>query len=695
MSEPNPAHGFPSASPEGVTEGRPPWNPGYDALPDGVIVTDATGIVLGVNRAFCDLTGRACEAWLGQNLAVLTSDGADLGAEVLRTLEDPGHLFKVEACRPDGERIALELRGVAGEHQGASILTLCARDVSHRDKERESLKRHNAILKSLLDCAGDGIYAVDRHGRCTFLNQAAQNLLGYNRRQVLGQSMFHLIHVHPGSDDSGKDYVAKAIANGRPVRLEEASIRRRGGLTFPCELTAHPLIEAGRIVGAAVAFRDITRQHSLAAQLEYQSSHDPLTGLINRPQFLLHITRAIAGAKQEGQSHVLLFMDLDQFKFINDNSGHRAGDELLRDLAKKLRQEIRRGDVLARLGGDEFGVLLHGCDAQGGQQLAEKFLTLIREYRFHWDNEPYQVGVSIGLVPITAQCNSAEAVLSAGDTACYSARDHGGNQIQVFRANDTGFIRRRGDMLWIGHISEALKNDRFHLYFQELLPLQKAKTGLRAEILLKMEDPEGRRVSPSDFLPAAERANLTPEIDRWVIRHVLRWLSANAHRLDRLESASINLSGNTLGQESFLQFVVGELEIHRPPCDKICFEITETVAISNLRHAQRLFSTLAQMGCKFSLDDFGTGMSSYGYLKDLPVDYVKIDGIFVKEVLSDRVHAKLVQSITDIAHAMGIECVAEYVENAQICDRIMAMGVDYAQGHYIGEARPLDRLFEG
>jgi two-component system CheB/CheR fusion protein len=303
--------------------------------------------------------------------------------------------------------------------------------------------------------------------------------------------------------------------------------------------------------------------------------------------------------------------------------------------------------------------------------------------------------VSIGLVPITAHYTSAESMLSAGDAACYSARDHGGNQIQVFRPNDTGFVRRRADMLWIGHISEALKNDRFHLYYQELQPLQRERTGIRAEILLKMEDPDGQHVSPSVFLPAAERANLIPEIDRWVVRYFLRWLRANAQRLDQLESASINLSGNTLGEDAVLQFIVGELNEHRAPYGKVCFEITETVAISNLRNAQRLFSTLSQRGCKFSLDDFGSAVSSYGYLKELPVDYVKIDGIFVKEVSSDRVHAKLVQSITDIAHAMGIECVAEYVESAQICDRIAAMGVDYAQGHDIGEARPLDELFDG
>jgi len=665
----------------------------YDGLPEGFITTDLEGKVLEANQAMCHLMGLSLDEIKLYELGSLSPLAGTMHDNLRQVIDEGEATFRAGASNKHGDELLLEFKGALADQDGAQFLYFFIQDVTERTQERDQLKRQNNTLRLLLDSAGDGIYAVDRMGNCTFLNRAGQELIGYSRQQVLGQNMFELIHDHKkNEDDEIIDYVSQVLTTGRPARMEEVLLWRKDGHSFPCELSSHPLIEGGQLIGAVAVFRDITRQHSLAMQLEYQASHDTLTGLINRSELLIRINRALNSARHEGRAHVLLFMDLDQFKVINDNSGHTAGDELLRNIADKMKYEIRRGDSLARLGGDEFGILLLNCELHVGEQIAEKFRKLVQDYRFFWEGEKYQLGVSIGVVAITSHSSSAATILSAADTACYSAKDHGRNQIRIYRPDDTGFLRRRGDMLWLGQINQALKEDRFHLYYQELKPLQGPKPGLHVEVLIKMDDMEGNHINPGTFLPAAERANLTPEIDRWVIRNVFAWMSRNRDRLDALESASINLSGHSLGDKSFLDFVIREFERYQLPKGKVCFEITETVAIANLVNAQHLFSTLSRMGCKFSLDDFGTGMSSYGYLKNLPVDYVKIDGIFVKDIINDPVDAALVQSITDIAHAMNIQTIAEFVESEEIFERVKNIGVDYAQGYHVGQSIPLDEL---
>ncbi len=663
-------------------------------LPEGFLITSLDGRIREANTTFCHLMAMDHEAILLKDLQDLEFETHSASDHLHEIIAQGKHSFRLHVRNEHKEDLELEFKGQLCDREGQQFLYFIISDVTERTQERDDLKQNNAMLKLLLDSAGDGIYAVDLDGNCSFVNRAAMDLLEYSQQEMIGRNMFLLIHQGDNLDNEehATDYVRQVLTTGRPAKLEELSIHRKGGQTFPCEFTSHPLIQNGQLVGAVAVFRDITRQHSLAMQLEYQASHDTLTGLINRSELLIRINRALNTARHEGRAHVLLFMDLDQFKVINDNSGHTAGDELLRSLADRLQSEIRRGDSLARLGGDEFGILLTNCELHVGEQIAEKFRKLIREFRFLWEGDKYQIGVSIGVVAINSHSPSAANILSAGDTACYSAKDHGRNQIRIYRPDDTGFMRRRGDMIRLGQINQALRENLFHLYYQELRPLQSEQEGIHVEVLIKMEDMDGKHLSPASFLPAAERANLTPEIDRWVIRNVFQWMDRNRSRLDALDSASINLSGHSLGDKTFLDYVINEFEKYQLPKGKVCFEITETVAIANLINAQHLFSTLSQMGCKFSLDDFGTGMSSYGYLKNLPVDYVKIDGIFIKDILHDPVDAKLVQSITDIAHAMKIETIAEFVESEAIYDRVKAIGVDFAQGYYVGHAVPLDEL---
>jgi len=667
----------------------------YDRLADGFLITDLNGNLLDVNNACCQILEKSREELLLKNLRDLQSaENTDLEKNLKITIDTGEHLFKLLHPTHQGETLILEMKGSLSDHNNHHVLAFFVQDVTEHTHNKDEIKRENMKLKLLLDSAGDGIYAVNKYGNCSFINRSAQEKLGYSRQQVLGKNMFELIHLNRGHDltQEPTDYISQVLTTGRPVRLEETEIWRKDSRSFPADLSSHPLVENGQLVGAIVVFRDITKQHSLAMQLEYQASHDTLTGLINRSELLIRINRALASAKQEGRSHTLLFLDLDQFKIINDNSGHAAGDELLRNIANKFKPLIRRGDSLARLGGDEFGILLLNCELHVGEKIAEKFHQLIKDYKFFWEGEKYQLGASIGVVPITSESQTASTVLSAGDTACYSAKDRGRNQIRVYRPNDTGFLRRRGDMIWLGQINQALKENRFHLYYQELRPLQQEEPGIHIEVLVKMDDIEGNRINPGNFLPAAERANLTPEIDRWVIRNTFDWMDRNKDHLEHLDSASINLSGHSLSDKTFLEFVVHEFEQRQLPRGKICFEITETVAIANLMQAQELFSALSHIGCKFSLDDFGTGMSSYGYLKNLPVDYVKIDGIFVKDIIDDTIDSKLVQSITDIAHAMKIKTIAEFVENEAIYERVKSIGVDYAQGYHVGKAEPLDEL---
>lgn len=670
----------------------------YNGLTDGFLITDLSGNLRDVNNAYCQMLDMPRKELLLKNLNDLQApDNEGLEKNLQETIDKGEHLFRMQQPGPLGETLTLEMKGSLSDHNGQHFLLFFVRDLTERTRNKDELKLENLTLKLLLDSAGDGIYAVNKYGNCSFINRSAQEKLGYSRQQVMGKNMFELIHLSHAadSDQLPVDYISQVLTTGRPVRLEEAEIWRKDGRSFPADLSSHPLVDNGQLVGAVVVFRDITKQHSLAMQLEYQASHDTLTGLINRSELLLRINRALASAKQEGRSHTLLFLDLDQFKIINDNSGHAAGDELLRNISNLFKPMIRRGDSLARLGGDEFGILLLNCELPVGEEIAEKFNQLIREYKFFWEGEKYQLSASIGVVPITNESQTASTVLSAGDTACYSAKDRGRNQIRVYRPDDTGFLRRRGDMIWLGQINQALKEDRFHLYYQELRPLQKEEKGIHIEVLIKMDDIQGNRINPGNFLPAAERANLTPEIDRWVIRNTFDWMVRNRDKLDHLDSASINLSGHSLSDKTFLEFIIREFEQRELPRGKICFEITETVAIANLVQAQELFTALSHIGCKFSLDDFGTGMSSYGYLRNLPVDFVKIDGIFVKDIIDDSIDSKLVQSITDIAHVMNIQTIAEYVESEAIFERVKAIGVDYAQGYHIGKAEPLEGLLLG
>ncbi len=431
------------------------------------------------------------------------------------------------------------------------------------------------------------------------------------------------------------------------------------------------------------------------ARLSWQASHDSLTGLLNRDGFDEALSQAWAGALEEDSTrHCLLYLDLDQFKVVNDTSGHQAGDELLRQLSARMRQTLRGSDIIARLGGDEFGVLLAHCDAGTGEALAEKLRRMIENHRFTWDGRLYQVGASIGLVEIDGHWPDTAHLMSAADAACYAAKDAGRNKVRRYRHGDEDVARRRGEMEWVGRLNRAMEENRLLLYFQPIVPLAGGDLAPHYELLLRLEE-GGEPIRPMAFIPAAERYQLMPQLDRWVIEHALSLCARGIVRpAERPSTLGINLSGASLSDSQFQGFIRDILDRYPGVAPRLCFEITETAAMSNLDAVLGLIRDLRALGCHFALDDFGSGLSSFAYLQGLPVDYLKIDGAFVRDMARNPVDAAMVEAIAKVARIMGIRTVAEFVEDEETAQALKALGVDYAQGNHFSEPQPLARLCE-
>jgi diguanylate cyclase (GGDEF)-like protein len=446
------------------------------------------------------------------------------------------------------------------------------------------------------------------------------------------------------------------------------------------------------VSGGVLVFHDVSESRELNRKLSYHASHDILTGLVNRREFEARLERSLRSAKARETQYALCHLDVDQFKIINDTCGHSAGDALLGQVGALLKTKIRWRDTLARLGGDEFGLLLESCSLDEALRMAEQLRETIREYKFVWEERTFRLGASIGVVPISGDSEDVAAVLSAADSACQAAKEAGRNRVYSFQENDIDLMRRRREMQWAARINNALEESRFELFRMTIQPLQKAETGAHYELLLRMKDETGKIVSPDNFIAAAERYGITPAIDRWVIENALRWLVSEADERERLAMCSINLSGQSLGDDKFLPFVIEQFHRSGLDASKICFEITETAAIASFSQANRFIQALKELGCKFALDDFGTGLSSFGYLKHFPVDFLKIDGSFVKEILHDPIDREMVRSINEIGHLTGKQTIAEFAENAEIINMLRSLGVDYAQGYGISTPQRIVRI---
>lgn len=567
-----------------------------------------------------------------------------------------------------------------------------SRDVTEAHRTRRVLAAEKERAQVTLESIGDGVITTDTDGNVEYLNPVAEKLTGWSTAAARGRPLAQVFQVSADCGAAAEGLFGRALRDGRSVALTTGTLLSKDGGKFAVEHSVSPIrSRESHIVGTVLVFRDVSHAREMAHQLSWQAAHDALTGLFNRREFEQRLNELVESSRLSPQSHCLLYLDLDQFKVVNDTCGHGAGDELLRQLSGILQQSLRGSDTLARLGGDEFGVLLEGCPLEQAQAIAEKLRGAIAKFRFVWQDKSFAVGASIGLVAIHQPELTATGILGAADAACYSAKDNGRNRVQVYRPDDSDLTARRGEMQWVSRINRALEEDRFVLYRQDILPLTQAEPGDHFEILVRILDEEGRIVPPMAFIPAAERYNLMPAIDRRVVGEAFSRF-AELYRQDSgriLATAAINLSGATLNDAGFLDFVFEEFARTRVPPQKVCFEITETVAIANLARARQLITALKAIGCRFALDDFGSGMSSFAYLKNLPVDYVKIDGAFVRDMEHDAIDRAMVRAIHDIAHQMGLRTIAEFVENERVLAMLREIGMGYAQGYGISKPQPL------
>jgi len=565
------------------------------------------------------------------------------------------------------------------------------------ERLREStieMRRLNSQMSLLLESTGEGIFGVDNNGDCTFINQSALNMLELDHSEIIGKCTHTLTHhSHPdGSPYPSENCpVYEAFRSGTPCRVQKEVFWRKDGTSFPVEYSAYPIIEDENVLGAVTVFRDVTDSHAMEQRLSFLATHDPLTRLLNRYAFEQQLKQTLEDAHVNKGHHVLCYMDLDQFKIVNDTCGHVAGDAMLQMISKLLQKSLRQSDTLARLGGDEFGLLLENCSLERAEILTTKICEVVKEFRFSWDDKTFAAGVSVGIAAITDETSSIDLVMSAADSACYVAKDMGRNRVHIHMANDEEVAKRQGEMQWISEIQSAIEEGRLYLHRQSIMSLTEAENDKdHFEILLRMHDKEGKDIPPGAFIPAAERYAMMPALDRWVINTTFSWLQGAQKSGKRLGLCAINLSGHSLGDAGLKEYIVDQLSIHDIPAEKVCFEITETAAVSRLDQAIHFIGDMRELGCRFALDDFGTGMSSFAYLKNLPVDFLKIDGSFVKDILEDPVDCGMVESINQIGHLMGLRTIAEYVENDRIRQRLAEIGVDYVQGFGVARPGPLD-----
>ena len=579
----------------------------------------------------------------------------------------------------------------------SNTVILVARNVTqNKEQEQDNLFAEQELAQVTLQSIGDAVITTDNTGKVKYLNPIAEQLTGWRVTAAKTQNLAQVFAVI--SEKTRKPMVhslQKVVQQNRVCKLAAKSLLLdRNGNEYAIEGLASPIKDRrGQPIGAVIVFRDVTESRRMARRLSWQASHDPLTGLCNRRKFELYLTKALQDAAQNDFSHVLCLLDLDRFKVVNDTCGHVAGDELLRQVSKLINKRVRASDVFARIGGDEFGILLHRCPLSVAQKIANQIRQTIEDFRFVWSDKVFRIGVSIGVVAVKSTTESLSSLLSTADAACYAAKAKGGNYVYLYHEQDTAIAQQRGEKQWVEKLNRALEENRFRLYAQKIIAIADNINCCHQEILLRLLDDSGNLILPGTFIPAAERYGLMPAIDRWVISTFLAGYQSYCDDNPSSHSSSnlytINLSGASLNSEDFGNFLQSQFARYRIPTDTICFEITETVAIANLDDAIALISWLKELGCLIALDDFGSGMSSLNYLKNLPIDYLKIDGSFVVNIASDKIDYATVECFNHISQIMDIKTIAEFVENETILKNLKQIGINYAQGYGIERPQPL------
>jgi diguanylate cyclase (GGDEF)-like protein len=647
-------------------------------------------------------------------ISMITHDGKMVDRTLLNDTKEV-HLTQTVALSPPGYDIALRLDRYQSQvwrwdtiilallafslaisvFWGMFILLRARTELQQRyhqlSEAQDALHREKEFFQVTLLSIGDGVITMDINGKINNLNPVAETITQWPSNKAEGKLLYEVL---PLLDITDQHSMKQTLLNCINEAMSGHSCSTMGLLlseqqySLRCTLT--PIKnKRGEAIGSVLILHDITEMHLMTQELEHRAKHDSLTGLVNRMEFEERLQHAVSIARTDNCQHSLLYIDLDQFKVVNDTCGHLAGDELLMQLTSLLQEKIRASDTLARLGGDEFGVLLMNCALPQAVNTAEILRQQVDEFRFLWNDKSFSLGLSIGLVVIDKNTENHSHILSTADVACYMAKEGGRNRVHVYTEDDEETSRRHGEMHWVARITAALEKDSFVLYRQTILPLCKSQPGAHYELLLRLQEDDGTIISPGAFLPAAERYDMMIQIDRWVFNSALKFFQQNPNELEELLLCSMNISAQSLSNEEFLVFLKNTLEVNPHWCNKLCFEITETSAIRNILQAKRFISNLKALGCRFALDDFGSGMSSFGYLKNLPVDFLKIDGSFVKDCAQDPIDLAMVKSVNDVGHVMKMETIAEWVEDKQTLNALKTLGVDYVQGYAVDKPQPL------
>ena len=659
-------------------------------LPEIVLIHDEK--ILLANLPAAGLIGLEPEQLVGREVADLVKPAyrALFRKTMAKRLsgEDAPRRLEIQLINGNETGLWVEAQSSRVEFQGQTAILTVARDVSHRKSLEVSLSRSKRQAQYTLESIAEGVITTDNDGRIDYMNRAAEALIGTNRDDAAGHRVGELFTLVDDADRrSLGDPVERCLAIRRRVNMGRRAvlITQDGEHEHSVEVTASPVRGPGSsIAGTVVVIHDVSELRGLTRQMSYQATHDPLTGLINRREFERRLDEALDTAHAEEAVHMLFYMDLDRFKAVNDSCGHIAGDNMLREVAALIKDQVRDSDFVGRLGGDEFGALLIGCPIDKARQIAQDVCNAIAEYRFVWKDKIFNIGISIGLVEISHTSGSLQDIMSAADSACYVAKQQGRGRVHVYSARDEAVARERGDIQWLRALQTALHEDSFELAVQPILSMHSGTdSGPAVEVLIRLPDERGRIGTSAEFLKPAQRYQLMPQIDRWVINATLAAIASAEIRLPGHRSVAINISGQTLGDEAFLSFVVDALDRTGVVPTAVCFEVTEQAILSNVQHAQRFIEVLHGIGCEFSLDDFGSGLGSFSSLKHLPIDYLKIDGTYTRNLESDLVNQEMVSAMIRLARTMEFRVVAEQVEQQQDFDWLRDIGVDFVQGNFV------------